>query len=211
MGSKGRIVQSRSSVSLPDYAARTPGPVRFDAWSITAISTAGGRSMEQRYLKIALALAVGLLAALWFANNLLNWETAHGAVAYTLSQQDQAGYANHLVPPIDSPVVATIVLLVIVLGEGTAGALALAGAYRMWAARKLDEPAFRRGKRWAIVGAGVAVLVWFLLFQVIGGALILMGQSEGLRTTLEGAFRFAAYSFFTLIYLSLPEPAPQAG
>lgn len=50
------------------------------------------------------------------------------------------------------------------------------------------------------------MLVWFLLFQVIGGTLILMGQSEGARPALDGAFRFAAYSFLTLIYLSLPEP-----
>src|SRR5687768_62916 len=48
----------------------------------------GHRSMEQRYLKMALAFAVGLLATLWFANNLLNWEMARGAVIYTLSQQD---------------------------------------------------------------------------------------------------------------------------
>ena len=161
--------------------------------------------MEHRYLKIALTLAVGLLAGLWFANNLLNWEAAHGAVAYTLSQADQSGYPVHLVPPIDSPVLTTIVLLAIVTGEGIAGALALTGAYRMWAARKLDVRAFHAAKRYAILGSGVAVLVWFLLFQVIGGTLIMMGQSEGLLGALEGAFRFAAYCFMTLIYLSLPE------
>ncbi len=161
--------------------------------------------MEHRYLKMALAMAVGLLAALWFANNLLNWEVAHGAVAYTLSQADQAGYHNHLVPAFNSPILSTIVLLTIVAGEGVAGALALAGAYQMWAARKLNDQAFRSAKRYAVWGAGLAVLVWFLLFQVIGGTVILMGQSEGARGALEGAFRFAAYCFMTLIYLSLPE------
>ena len=161
--------------------------------------------MEHRYLKIGLTLAVGLLAGLWFLTNLLNWDIAHGAVVYTLSQADQVGYPTHLVPPITSPAIATIVLLAIVSGEGAAGALALTGAYRMWAARKLDEQAFRTAKRFAILGAGIAVLVWFLLFQVIGGTLILMGQSEGARSALEGAFRFAAYCFMTLIYLSLQE------
>ncbi len=163
--------------------------------------------MEHRLLKTALALAVGLLASLWFANNLLNWETAHGAVGYTLSQADQAGYQNHLVPPITSSIAATAVLLVIVLGEGAAGGLSLAGAYRMWTARNADEVAFARAKRLAVLGCGTAVLVWFLLFQVFGGTLILMGQSEGARGALDGAFRFASYSFLTLIYLSLPEPA----
>ena len=164
--------------------------------------------MEHRYLKILLTVAVGLLAALWCANNLLNWEVAHGAVAYTLSQADQAGYPMHLVPPIEHPLAATLVLLLIVAGEGLAGALPLLGAWRMWSSRASDQRGFTIAKRWAVSGAGIAVLVWFLLFQVIGGALILMGQSEGLRATLEGAFRFAAYCFLTLIYLSLPEPVP---
>lgn len=96
-------------------------------------------------------------------------------------------------------------LLTIVIGEGIAGALALAGDYRMWAARKMNDHAFKSAKRYAVWGAGVAVLVWFFLFQVIGGTVILMGQSEGARGALEGAFRFAAYCFMTLIYLSLPE------
>ena len=163
--------------------------------------------MEHRYLKIALTLAVGLLASLWFANNLLNWETAHGAVSYTLSQADQAGYANHLVPPVTSSIAATLVLLAIVLGEGAAGGLALAGAVRMWTARNTSEIAFANAKRLAVLGSGIAVLVWFLLFQVFGGTLILMGQSEGARGALDGAFRFASYSFLTLIYVTLPEPA----
>jgi predicted small integral membrane protein len=170
-----------------------------------------GVSMEQRYLKIGLAFAVGLLALAWCLNNLLNWGMAHGAVAYTLSQADQQGYEVHLVPPIEHPLAATLVLAAIVAGEGAAGALALLGAWRMWAARRLEAGAFAAAKRPAILGAGIAVLVWFLLFQVIGGALILMGQSEGARGALEGAFRFATYSFLTLIYLSLPEPEPGAG
>ena len=114
----------------------------------------------------------------------------------------------HLVPPIEHPLAATLVLLLIVAGEGLAGALPLLGAWRMWSSRASDQRGFTIAKRWAVSGAGIAVLVWFLLFQVIGGALILMGQSEGLRATLEGAFRFAAYCFLTLIYLSLPEPVP---
>jgi predicted small integral membrane protein len=166
--------------------------------------------MEHRHIKIALAFAVGLLATLWFANNLLNWDMAHSAVAYTLSQQDQGGYQVHLIPPVNSPLIATLVLLAIVASEGIAGALALAGAYRMWRARKLDDSVFSGAKRYAVLGSGLAVLIWFLLFQVVGGALILMGQSEGLVPSLEGAFRFAVYSFLTLIYLSLPETVRSA-
>lgn len=163
--------------------------------------------MEHRYLKIALALTVGLQAILWFGNNIVNWDTAQGAVAYALSQEDQAGYATRLVPPINSPLVATLVLVVVVAGEGLAGVLALWGGIRLWQLRNAENEAFMLAKRYAVLGSGIAVLVWFLLFGVLGGALIQMGQAPGLKGAVEGAFRFAGYSFFTLIYLSIAEPA----
>lgn len=166
--------------------------------------------MEQRYIKIGLALAVGLLAGLWCINNLLNWETAWGAVAYVLSQEGQSGYAVHIIPAIDSPAAATLGLAIICLAEGAAAAFALAGGWRMWRARRADAAGFAAAKRLAIIGAGIALLNWFLGFAVIGGAGILMGQAEGMDAAMQGAFRFAAYSFLTLIYLSMAEDVREA-
>lgn len=164
--------------------------------------------MGQRYIKVGLALTVGLLAGLWCINNLLNLETAWSAVAYTLSQRDQAGYSVHIIPPIESPIATTLALAAICLAEATAASFSILGALRMWAARKSDNRTFAAAKRHAVTGAGVAVFTWFLGFQVIGGAGIMMGQAEGLVGTMEGAFRFGAYSFLTLIYLNLAEPGP---
>jgi predicted small integral membrane protein len=163
--------------------------------------------MEHRYLKMALAVAVALQALLWFGNNVLNWETATGAVAYALSQADQAGgYERHLVPAINSPTLATFILAIVVLGEGIGGILALWGAMQLWLNRKAEPDTFIAAKRFAVLGSGIAVLVWFLLFAVLGGALLQMGQAPGLRPALDGAFKFASYSFLVLIYLSIPEP-----
>ena len=64
--------------------------------------------MDQRYIKIGLALTVGLLAGLWAINNILNWGIAHGAVAYALSQENQSGYLVHIVPPVRSSAAAKI-------------------------------------------------------------------------------------------------------
>lgn len=162
--------------------------------------------MEQRYLKIGVAIAVGLLAAFWAINNLLNWETARGAVAYALSQDNQSGYTEHIVPPIKSPLAATAGLILIILTEASAGSLALIGAWRMWSRRKAETPAFTAAKQFAILGAGIAVMNWFLGFLVIGGSLIMMGQAEGMEGAIRGAGAMATLSFLTLIYLSLPEP-----
>lgn len=164
--------------------------------------------MAQRYMKVGLAAAVGLLAGLWCINNLLNWETAVGAVGYALSQQNQSGYPVQLIPAIENSSVAVVGLIAICLAEAAAASFALLGAWRMWMLRAADDAAFASAKQAAILGAGVAVLTWFLGFQVIGGAGIMMGQAEGMEGAMRGAFTFGSYSFLTLIYLSLPEPLP---
>ena len=162
--------------------------------------------MAQRYVKVCLAVAVGLLAAFWCINNLINWKTAVGAVAYALSQQNHSGYSVHIIPPIENPFAAILGLIAICAAEATAGFLSLLGAGRMWRHRAADEVVFASAKQSAIGGAGVAVLTWFLGFQVIGGAGIMMGQAEGMEGAMRGAFTFGSYSFLTLIYLSLPDP-----
>lgn len=166
--------------------------------------------MEQRYIKIGLALTVGLLAGLWSINNLLNWETAQGAVSYALSQDNQSGYAAHIIPPIKSSSAAIIGLIAIILTEAIAGSLALFGTWRMWSHRKAETVAFAAAKRFAILGAGIAVLNWFLGFLVIGGTAIMMGQAEGMEGAMRGASAMATLSFLTLIYLSMAEPSRSA-
>ena len=166
--------------------------------------------MEQRYIKLCLAVTVGLLAGLWAINNLLNWETAHGAVAYAISQDAQSGYATHIVPPIKSSLAAAAGLILIILTEATAGSLALFGAWRMWSQRNAEDAAFAAAKRFAILGAGIAVMNWFLGFLVVGGTAIMMGQAEGMEGAIRGAVAMATLSFLTLIYLSMAEPARTA-
>ena len=161
--------------------------------------------MEQRYLKVGLALTVGLLAGLWCINNLLNLETSLGAVGYALSQQNQQGYSAHIIPPIESPVAAAIGLGMICLAEAAAALFALTGAWRMWRTRRADEAAFADAKRFAILGSGIAVLNWFFGFLVIGGTLIMMGQAQGMEGAMRGAVSMATLSFLTLIYLGMGE------
>lgn len=163
--------------------------------------------MEQRYIKVGLAVTVGLLAALWSINNLLNWETARGAVAYALSQDNQSGYTAHIVPPVRSALAATVGLIAIIAAEAAAGSLAILGAWRMWSQRNAQSVAFEAAKRFAIIGAGIAVLNWFFGFLVIGGTLIMMGQAEGMEGAIRGAVAMATLSFLALIYLSMPEPS----
>jgi predicted small integral membrane protein len=166
--------------------------------------------MEQRYIKIGLAFTVGMLAGLWAINNVLNWETALGAVAYALSQENQSGYSVRIIPPITSSIAATVGLLLIILTEATAGVLALFGTGRMWSQRNADTAAFAAAKQFAVLGTGIAVLNWFLGFFVIGGTAIMMGQAEGMEGAVRGATSMATLGFLALIYLSMSEPTHPA-
>ena len=53
---------------------------------------------------------------------------------------------------------------------GTAG-VAGTGAWKLWSARRGDADAFNRAKGTAILGCGLAMLVWFGGFSVIATAL----------------------------------------
>ncbi len=162
--------------------------------------------MEQRYLQIVVTLSVSLLALFYVAHNLANWNEALEAIGYVLSQQDHAVYPNNLAPAITNSGVVSAVLIAICAGEMAAGLFALVGGYRLWSARKSETACFTAAKRFAIIGVGLAVTVWFLLFAVIGGALYQMWQTQVGAGSLAGAFQYAGLSFFALIHLSLPEP-----
>ena len=160
--------------------------------------------MEHRYLKIALTLSVGLLALVYAAHNIVNWGAATDAVGYVLSRQEHQLYSVSLVPAISSPAIHALVTGIICVGEIAAGLVSLIGAWQLWTARNAEALLFAAAKRFAVIGAGLAALVWFLLFAVFGGALYQMWQTEVGAASLEGAWQFSGLAFLTLIYLSLP-------
>ena len=165
--------------------------------------------MEHRYLKIALTLSVGLLALFYVAHNIVNWTAATGAVGYVVSQQDHQAYPTTIVPAVASPAAHAGITALICAGELAAAILSLLGAWRLWAARNAGAAAFVASKRLAVIGTGLAALVWFFLFAVFGGALYQMWQTEVGAASLEGAWQFSGLSFLTLIYLCLPNGEAQ--
>lgn len=163
--------------------------------------------MTHCYIKCLIALSVGIMALFYAAHNLVNWTAAEDFVAYVLSLQGHALYPKSLVPAIDSPLLIGGVLALICLGEAAAGVLSLMGCAAMWHSRHAGKRAFAAAKRYAILGAGLATGVWFLLFSAIGGAVLQMWQTESGASALAAAFQYAGLSFLSLIYLSMPDSA----
>ena len=161
--------------------------------------------MAIRILKIVLVVFVGLQGWFYVAGNIANWDSGLGAVGYVLGMEGHEIYANHIFPPITSPVLVTIAFLIIISGEFLVGALSLTGAWHLWRARHGGADSFNSAKTFAILGAGMAMVVWFGGFVVIGGALFQMWQTQVGTGSFEGAFIYGATSALVLIFVNTPD------
>ncbi len=158
--------------------------------------------MAIRYLKIILVLFVGLQALLYVAANTANWSAGVGAVGYVLSMEGHEIYGTHIFPPVTHPALVTIAYLLILTGESLVGVLSLKGAWELWNARKASADVFNASKAFALLGTGMAMVVWFGGFIVIGGALFQMWQTEIGAGSFDDAFVFAATGGLVMLIVS---------
>ncbi len=161
--------------------------------------------MSIRILKIVLIVFVGLQAWFYVAGNIANWSTAHWAVGYVLGMEGHEVYGSHIFPPITHPALVSVALLAIITGEFLIGALSLKGAWDLIRVLKGPADVFHASKTYAILGCGMAMVVWFGGFIVIGGALFQMWQTELGSGSFEGAFIYGASSFLVLLFVNSPE------
>lgn len=161
--------------------------------------------MAIRYLKIILVFFVGLQALLYFSDNIINWSSAIHHVSYVLGMEEHAIYAASLLPPITNTVLVTIVLLFILAGELLVGALSLKGAWDLWKVRKSGPDAFNASKDYAILGTGMAMVVWFGGFIVLGGALFQMWQTQLGDASLDGSFVYTVTAGLILLIVNQPD------
>lgn len=161
--------------------------------------------MPIRFLKITLILFIGLMCILYALQNLTNLQAAQQVIALVLSMSDHQAYPNSMLPAIHSPMLTGLALAVIITLEMTAGVIALKGCLDLWQKRHASSLAFQQAKCWALLGCGLAVLIWFGLFGVIGGAWFQMWQTELGSQSLNGAFQFATSAALVLIFVNMPD------
>lgn len=158
--------------------------------------------MAVRILKIVLVALVGLQGWFYAAGNIVNWDSGIGAVAYVLGMKGHEIYGNHIFPPITSTALVTIAFLIIITGEFLVGALSLKGAWDLWRARGGSADEFNSSKTFALLGPGMALVVWFGGFIVMGGALFQMWQTQIGSGSFDDAFVFAATSGLVLLFVN---------
>jgi predicted small integral membrane protein len=161
--------------------------------------------MHIRYLKIMFATITSLMALIYVTQNMVNADAAHEAIIYVMSGADHTVYANSFGPKFSHPVLGWIVVVTIFGLEYAAGLLIARGAWDMWRARNADPAVFSDSKKWAQIGSGVGVFVWFGLFGVVGAAFFQMWQTAVGTGSMNGAFQYFVSCAITLLFLNQPD------
>lgn len=161
--------------------------------------------MSIRILKIVLVTFVGLMGWFYVAGNIANWDAGLASVGYVIGMQGHEIYGTHIFPSITSPTLVATAFAIIITGEFLVGALSLKGALDLWQARNAGADEFNSAKKFAILGTGMAMTVWFGGFVVIGGALFQMWQTQIGDGSFRGAFAFATSCGIVLLFLNSPD------
>lgn len=144
-----------------------------------------------RILKIALAASVALFCLMYALQNLFNLGPAFNFVQLMVGMEGHAVYPSSFGFAVTSPFVIGAMLGLIILLEILAGLLAAKGAFDLWKVRAASAEAFNAKKDYALLGAGLAVLIWFGIFSAIGGAYFQMWQTEAGSGALQGSFWYS--------------------
>jgi predicted small integral membrane protein len=146
-----------------------------------------------------------LMALTYVAQNMVNADAAHQAIVYVMSGADHEVYQHSFGPKLSDPLLGWIVVAIIFGLEVAAGILLARGAWAMWRARNSAVHVFAESKKWALIGSGVGVFVWFGLFGVIGAAFFQMWQTPAGAGSMNGAFQYFVSCAITLLFLNQPD------
>ncbi len=155
-----------------------------------------------RLTKIVMVACLGAFCLLVAYDNIADYNANYGFVGHVLSMsttfpdnplRDRAIHDEGLWRAAYAAIIAT---------EALVGLLFVIGAGQM--AWRLTAPAdvFQRAKSFAIAGAGLAFLLWFFGFMVVGGEYFSMWQSASWNGQ-EAAFRFYATVLLVLIFVMM--------
>ena len=158
--------------------------------------------MHIRYLKIMFTIIAAGMALIYALQNIANINAAHGAIVYVMSGVGHEAYPETMFFKTSSAAFGWITLILILLGEFLAGLLLLKGAMDMFRSVKADSDQFNASKKFAEIGAGIGILVWFGFFGVMGAAFFQMWQTEVGTGSMNGAFQYFVSMALALFFIN---------
>jgi len=158
--------------------------------------------MHIRYLKIMISIIAAGMALIYALQNIANIDAAHGAFIYVMSGAEHVAYPETMFFKTANSSVAWIALVITLVGEFLAGILLLKGAMDMFRSIDADSVQFNASKKFAEIGAGIGVLIWFGFFGVMGAAFFQMWQTQIGTGSMNGAFQYFVSMALTLFFIN---------
>lgn len=158
--------------------------------------------MHIRYIKIMMVLGAAGLALIYAAQNVANLSAAHQAFVYVLSGAGHEVYPKTMFFTTDNPTVAWAACGLVILTEFAAGLLLVKGALDMLKSVSASPEVFNNSKKWAEIGAGTGIFVWFVFFGVAGAAFFQMWQTQVGTGSMNGAFQYFISMAVTLFFVN---------
>ena len=119
---------------------------------------------------------------------------------YVLIQANDTAYSNSVIPT--NSFATSVALIIIMAGELLVGLISFKGAFDMWGAREATPAEFHTSKRFAILGAGIAVIVSFGGFIEFNAAFSQMWQTALGNGSFNGAFTYMTTSALVMIFVN---------
>lgn len=159
--------------------------------------------MTIRLLKSLMVAAVGLWALVVGADNIVDYDSNGQFVKHVLSMDTVFADNPLKYRAITSPAIQTLAYWAIIATELAIGAMCVAGAWRLFRARR-DPRAFTAAKSLAACGLVLLFLLYYLGFVLVGGEWFDMWQSNVWNGQAK-AVMFLTCGMFVLVVLLIPE------
>lgn len=158
-----------------------------------------------RMTKILLVVCVASWGLLGASGNVTDWDGTLGAVRAAASMATIEGGTESW-RATSNTIVIWMGALMITLSKLAAAILCSIGAVKMWRARTGDAAAFDAAKKAALAGCGIAMVMLFGGFIVIGETWFEMWRSDVLRDlSLQSAFRYGGMITLIALFVGTPE------
>jgi predicted small integral membrane protein len=157
-----------------------------------------------QYLKIILVALIALWGLIGGLNNLADFDPGSPPVARVLSMEDTFSGGN-MWRATSNSVLIFIGFASIFIPKLACAALCGIGAWQMWQSRNGSAEVFNQSKKYAILGAGIALVMLFGGFIVVANEFFLMWQYEFGQRVSQQAFRLFGSIGLILLFVQSPD------
>jgi predicted small integral membrane protein len=158
-----------------------------------------------RLLKTVLIAFVALFCLFYATQNMVNLDAAYHFVSAVLSMEGHEAYPVSFGAAINSPALIWAALTAIIALEYLAGLLAAKGAWDLWSARQEPAAEFNASKKFAILGCGMSLVLWYGFFSVMGGAYFQMWQTPLGGGSLQNSLDFVAVNGVIMLFVNMAD------